>query len=334
MRKRGAIEIQFNWILVLVVGAAIIIIFMSFISKQQGISDASANILAANTLNAILHGYGNTDISDSLEVPESKINFNCNSFYINGIQKQSAALNLFSPAYLETNKLHLLSFMWNMPYRITNFAYVTSPEIRYIFIGNSEFARKMFEKVRGKIRADGFTNAQAIQDENDDIIRIIFFGQEPEMPENLKAAKNPITSLRVDGDEGNGAIEFFELVDGNFEPRGESYYIGEASLFGAIFSDDINRYNCVMEKAFNKLNIISQIYQERVNNITQEYIIEGKNRLCEGFYSNNLLLILNSLSILSSFDFKLSGYAGLIEASNEIEKMNKRAEALSCTLIY
>src|SRR3989338_5106445 len=177
MEKKGAIEIQFNWILVLVAGAVVIIIFMGFISKQQGISAVSTNILTANSLDAIFHGYMGTDTSDVVEMPKSKIIFNCDAFSIGGISNQLGALILFSPASLETDKLNILSFGWNMPYRITNFAYITSPDVRYVFIGNSDFAREMFEKIRGKARADGFTNVQAIHDENNGRIRLIFFEQ-------------------------------------------------------------------------------------------------------------------------------------------------------------
>ena len=84
MRKRGAIEIQFNWILILAVGAAIIAIFIGFISKQQGISAVSTNILIASSLDAVLHGYEGTDISDAIEMPKSKVSFNCGSFSVDG----------------------------------------------------------------------------------------------------------------------------------------------------------------------------------------------------------------------------------------------------------
>ena len=110
MEKKGVIEIQFNWILVLVVGAAVIIIFMGFISKQQGISAISTNILTVSTLDAVLHGYEGIDISDAVKIPESKVNFNCDSFSIDGISRQIGALSLFSPAALEADKLHILSF--------------------------------------------------------------------------------------------------------------------------------------------------------------------------------------------------------------------------------
>lgn len=334
MRKRGVIEIQFNWIFVLVVGAMIIIMFMSFISKQQGIHELSTSIFAANSLGSIFFGYGNKDISTVVGIPESKIDFNCDSFSINGVSKQLGTLNFFSPSHLETNKLNLLSLGLGLPYRVANFIYITSPDVRYIFIGNSDFARKVFEKVRGKINVDGFTSMQAIEDENDAAVRIIFFGQEPEVPEDLRDAENPITSLRVDGDEDNGTVEFFDFSDGKFEPRGKSNYIREASLFGAVFSDDIERYNCVMEKGFNKLRIISQIYKERTNNITQQYIIDGKNQLCADFYQNNLLSISNSLFTLQSFDTQSYDYEDIINATNYIKKINKEADNLSCALIY
>lgn len=334
MGKKGAIELQFNWILVLVVGAAITLMFIGFISKQQGISAISTNILTASSLDAIFYGYGGADISDAVEIPKSKINFNCDSFSIGGISKQLGALILFSPTSLEADKLHILSFGWNTPYRITNFAYITSPDVRYIFIGNSDFARKMFEKVRGKIRADGFTNIQAVEDENDAIIKLVFFDQDPEMPESLNGLDLGISALKIDGDENGGIIEFFDFVEDKFELRGKSYYIGEASLFGAVFSGDMGAYNCNMEKGFNKLKIISQIYNKKVNNIIEQYSNIEENNVCRDFYQSNLLAILDNISYLSSFDFESPDYENIIKAADEIEKINNGSDALSCILIY
>ena len=112
MRKRGAIGIQFNWILILVVGAAIIAMFMGFALKQQGISTISTNILTASSLDAIFHSYDRIGISDVMEMPKSEINFNCDSFSIDGISKQIGTLSLFSPHSLEADKLNILSFGW------------------------------------------------------------------------------------------------------------------------------------------------------------------------------------------------------------------------------
>ncbi|MEK6876630.1 MAG: hypothetical protein AABX63_04410 [Nanoarchaeota archaeon] len=334
MEKKGAVEIQFNWILVLVIGAVVIIIFMGFISNQQGVSAISANILTASSLDAIFHGYEGIDISDAIGMPKSKINFDCDSFSINGISKQLGTLSVFSPVYLETDKLNILSFGWDMPYRITNFVYITSPDVRYVFIGNSDFAREVFEKAKGKIRADGFTNIRAVEDENDRRVRLIFFEQNPEMPESLNRLDLSISALKVDGDKNSGTLEFFDFIDGKFESRGKSYYVKEASLFGAVFSDGIDSYKCNMEKGFDKLKIISQIYNKRINEIMEKYNTIEENNVCRDFYQDNLLTIFDSISYLSSFDFKSPDYENIIKAADEIEKINNEADALSCTLIY
>ena len=334
MEKKGAIEIQFNWILVLVAGAVVIIIFMGFISKQQDASSTSTDILAASSLESILNSYHNNDISNAVKISKSKISFNCNSFSIGDISKQTGALILFSPASLETDELNILSFGWNMPYRITNFAYITSPDVRYVFIGNSDFAREMFEKIRGKARADGFTNVLAIHDENNGRIRLIFFEQNPEIPENIDTLDLSLSALKIDGDENKGIIEFFDFIGNKFELRGKSYYVKEASLFGAIFSDDIGMYNCNMEKGFNKLKIISQVYNKKVNDIIEQYSNIEESNICRDFYQSNLLSIYDSISYLASSDFQSSNHEDITNAANKIEEINDEANALSCVLIY
>ncbi len=334
MEKKGAIELQFNWILVLVAGAVLLIIFIGFISRQQEASSTSDDILTASSLDTIFHIYSDADVSDTIKISKSKISFNCDSFAVNSISKQLGGLSLFSPASLDTNKLQVMSLGWYVPYKITNFVYSTSPDARYIFIGESDFARKMFDKIKGKVRADGFTNTQVIYNENNDKVRLILFGQNPEMPINLKEPDLSLSAVKIDGDENKGVIEFFDFIDNKFEPRGKSYYIGEASLLGAVFADNIGIYSCNMEKGFNKMRILSNIYNKKIGHIIAHYNTAEGNNACRDFYQSNLLEILDYISYLASLDFQSSNYESIINAVNKIEEMNNDANALSCVLIY
>ena len=334
MGKKGAIELQFNWVLVLVAGAVVLITFIGFISKQQEASSASDYILTASSLDAIFHTYSDADISDTVRIPKSKINFNCGSFSIGGISTQLDTLILFTPAFLETDKLHVLSFGWHVPYKITSFAYATSPEIRYIFIGDSDFASEMFEKVKGKMRVDGFTNVQAINNENDDRVRLVFFGQNPEIPNDLGASGSGITALKIDGNADKGLVEFFDFTDHKFELRGKSYYIGEASLFGAVFADGIGIYNCNIEKGFGKMKIVSSIYKKKIEEVMAHYNAAEATNICRNFYQDNLLRISDSISYLASSEFQSQNYEDIVNAANKIKEINDLADSFSCVLVY
>jgi len=54
--KKGVVDIQFNWIFVLISGAILLIIFTGIIINQKDISQTSIDVLVLKNLNAVLAG--------------------------------------------------------------------------------------------------------------------------------------------------------------------------------------------------------------------------------------------------------------------------------------
>ncbi|MEK6949602.1 MAG: hypothetical protein AABX34_05235, partial [Nanoarchaeota archaeon] len=302
-------------------------------SRGESISEASTSISTANSMHHILAnnalGYESTS---STSAKKSKITFECNQYSVEGVSKNIKDIILFSPNSINSGNILIAKFNWHFPYNAGNFLYLTSPEIRYIFIGDSEFARKAFQTTPANIKKDGYTNAQAVQNEGHKEARLIFFDNNPEIPSTIKNQEIKITAIKVIGNEQHGDLEFFNFEDDGFIPNGASKYIGMASLFGAVFSDDISRYKCNMEKAFLRLNAVSSVYFNKSNFILDEYGKNG-NELCLGLYSNTTKLS-DSLRLLSSAEFDEQKIDGLIIAANDVKKINEEANALSCATIY
>lgn len=325
--KRGAVDIQFNWILVLIAGTAILILFTGFVIKEKNISEESKSASTLKYLDTIL---ASSEISmgtvNAVKIPKTKIEFECGRYSISGFSKQLNTMP-FAPLVLESDKVISMALGWSIPYRITNLLYLTNLRIRYIFVGDSLFARKIFEMMPDETRNDGYTQVQAIQDENDDNVRIIFFDQYPQVPESLKGMKKgSVTALKVDGDENTGTLEFFDLIDDKFEFKGRSYYLKESTLMGAIFTDSLEVYDCVMEDAFKKLNIVSQVYERKIANLKSYY----KNQECEQYYDNSLITTIKEASDV----FSQSSINDIDIAAKDLEEQNKKAQLSSCTLIY
>lgn len=329
MKKRGAIEVQFNWIFVLIAGAVILILIIGNVQRQKNISKYSIDILTLNSLDAVLSGFeASTGSINVLEIPNSKIEFGCNKATIVGVSKQFNAMNVFTPSVLEGNNIISVNNEWKIPYKATNLIYLTNPNIKYIFIGNSDFARELYVMMPDEINSDGYTQVQAIQDENYDSVRIIFFNQEPEIPDSFKAAKKSVTALKVNGNENKGDIEFFELVDNEFESKGTSHYLRQATLFGAVFTDDIEVYECVMESAFKDLKAVSQVYKKKIDGL-REYYIE-KNDACQGNYSvSHVQEILDATETFNQLNINQ-----IDSAAENLELQNKDTQKYSCVSIY
>lgn len=324
---------QFNWALILILGGAIIILVFTISSRGESISEASTSISMANSLHHILAnnvlGYESTS---SASTKKLKIIFECNQYSVEGFSKNIKNFILFSPAIIDSGDMLIAKLDWDFPYDVGNFLYLTSPEVRYIFIGDSEFARKAFQASPANIKKEGYTNIHAVQNEGHKEARLIFFDNDPEIPNTLNNPGIKITAIKVNGDEQQGDLEFFNFENLVFVSNGKSKYIGMASLFGAVLSDDIGRYKCSMEKAFLRLNAVSSVYINKSTFILDEYGKNG-NQLCLGLYSNATKLS-DGLRALSAAEFDEQKISGLIIAADDIKKINEEANALSCALLY
>ncbi len=337
--KKGVVEIQFNWMFVLIAGAVILALFIGIILRQKGISETSTNALVLNNLDGIISGSeASVGTVNVVKIPEAKIEFGCNSYAVMEASKQLNAMNVFTPSVLEGNSLITMTLDWSIPYRVTNLVYLTNSRMRYVFVAdtNNEFANKIFKMIPDEINKDKdiYGNVNEIVDKKDDKVRIIFFGQNPVFPGNLKGMESgTVTALKVEGDEGIGTLEFYSFDGNAFISKGTSYYVKEPTLLGAIFTDDFGIYNCVMNTAFKKLNIVSQIYLEKTNNLKKYY---EKSNSCKDpnsrtpiHHDANIRIILES-----SNTFIQSSIGSILTASKNLEIQNKNAKEKSCALIY
>ena len=78
--KKGVIEIQFNWIFILVAGALILILFVVIVQRQGSVSNQSRDIDIRSKLGTILTGAKqSTDTTFVIDIPsKTEIDFGCN----------------------------------------------------------------------------------------------------------------------------------------------------------------------------------------------------------------------------------------------------------------
>lgn len=334
--KRGAIEIQFNWIFVLIIGAVILILFSSIILRQKNISEASQNVLILNNLDAILSG---SEVSQGtvniVKIPETRIEFKCNVFSIGGFSEQLDVMNVFTPSTLEGNRLITMTLDFSMPYRITNMIYLTNSKYRYVFIDDNNFAQQINDLMPDETFSEIFSGVNDADYRGENKVRLILFDNfitdGSFVPINFRfIPDNDITALNVNGNPESGKIEFFRKKDTHFESIGTYDYIGQESLLGAIFSDDPEIYTCVMDNVFEKINIVTQIYIEKTKKIKELY---SGNR-CANF-PNDLYDQQNLNTILSSSSsFSTQNIVDILDAAVNLKEQNKQAQLQSCATIY
>lgn len=334
MNKRGQYEIQFNWIFVLVAGALILLLFSVIMLRGKESSEKTTNVYVSRNIRAVLSSAEvSTGTVNLIDIPKLLLEFSCEGYRVGDSNIENMrSISLFSPKKILSGNLVTWASDWSTPYRITNFLYMTTPEIRYILIGDLDLIRELNETLPERadyLNIDIYDSINDVEYDGLKKIRFVFFASDMEIPyEFSKLSDKDVTALKVIGDENTGSLEFFVKSGNNFQSTGMSDYLYLPSLIGAIFSDNIEQYACSMEKAFEKLKIVTSIYRKRNTELAIHSSSEGNG--CEGHYHNTHI----NLILGAAEEFNLANIKAIVSAAAALDFQNRQAQRQSCSLIY
>ena len=333
MMNRKAFEIQFNWIFILVAGAAILIFFSALVVKQKNVSETSTQATVLKSIEAIITGAGvSTDTTNIISIPNSNIELSCNRVSLGSVSKQYQNLILFAPGLIKGNKLITQTLAFSAPYRATNILYATSQQLRYIIIGGSSLAREINKSLPSDLKKEFYTSMPEISSSNNYKIRFIVFENMIDFPAALgKMPDSDVTAVKINGDNEKGTIEFYQKDKASWLSKGASSYFGKSSLIGAVYADTLDMYECNMKNVFSKLNMVTKIYLGKTKRLVQEGT-SNKQVQCNQFYSNALNQ-LNKIYAASS-GFGKDNIDVVSDAAKSLSSENSNAQIYSCTLIY
>ncbi|MBI3035508.1 hypothetical protein HYY71_04240 [Candidatus Woesearchaeota archaeon] len=326
---KKAFEIQFNWIFVLVAGAAILLFFTAVVLKQKSLSELSTKAVVIKTIDAIITGAGvSTDTINIVDIPNSNIEVGCNR-----AAKQYQNLILFAPGLIKGDKLITQTMAFSAPYRATNLLFMTSPQVRYIIIGSNSLAREINKSLPSDLKKEFYESMPEIRNSNNYKVRLIIFENMIDVPRALeKMPDHDVTAVKVNGNNEKGTIEFWEKSGNSWLSKGSSAYIGKQPLIGAVYADTLEAYECSMRNAFSRLNFVTKIYAGRTRELLRRASISGNQPQCSQSYSS-ALAHLSSISAASS-NFGIDSINTIAAASKLLADQNKNAQIHSCTLIY
>ena len=371
-KRRGQIQVQFNWIFVLIVGGLILLFFLGVVRTQKKLSDTKISATISTDLRAILSGVEvSTQTAALIDIPKTEIDFNCEGYSVGGLAGMRPTAS-FSPNVIKGNRLMSWAVPWSVPYRIMNFVYLTTPEVRYIIVddndGDSESLADKLEAVlpqkiieeedndRIMMNKELITSAEvsSITDKNNYKVRVVFFTdtlndlQSDSTPNELKYLEGDLTAINVKvtsgGVDGYGQITFYKQDGGNFGYAkttaldSTTDYLGLQSLIAAVFAEDIESYNCNMQRAFKKFEFMTGIYESR----TTELKDNPPDLTCVSAYPDavNYLTIIKDKTgdlseVLDSSDIKEIYDKVYLESDlDSLVNSNDRVQKLSCPEIY
>lgn len=332
--NKKAFEVQFNWLFVLVAGAAILLFFTLVVVKQKSISEASANAVTLKTIEAIITGARvSTDTTNIVDIPKSDIEVSCGRLSIGGVSRQYPNAVLFAPALIRGDILITQTLSFNTPYRSTNLLYITSPQVRYIIIGNNELAKEINKSMPSDLKKEMHQSYQQITNSNNYKVRFIVFEGTMELPASLKnMPDHDVTALKINGGSDEGTIEFYQKDSNSWLYKGASSYLGKPSLIGAVYVDTLDAYECNMKNAFLRLNLVTKIYYEKTKKLSHKTKASGRGAQCAQFYTTSLAQLNNIIS--ASSDFNKESTKAVLGSARLLTNENKNTQTYSCPTIY
>lgn len=308
--KRAVVEVQFNWIFILIAGALILTFFIIIISKQKAVSDKKLAVDILNSIDQIMSGQKTSENrQDVIDMFKTSISYSCGgcdcAISIGGMSKSKGNIVLFAPLDMRSDRLLTWTQSWDMPFRVTNFVYMSVPEIKYYFIvpsGAPEYIERDFIKnLPVNLSCDVVKNADNIMYKGEQRIRLVFFEDidPPAMPQKLAEVSNPIvTALVIEGTDssawykGKATLRFYKKSGAVFvEDRDEEGTLnnypalGMQTAYGAVYSDSFQNFKCNMDDAIKRLNLVSNVYSNRSDILSEKVMLGEIPVSCNIYYA-------------------------------------------------
>lgn len=370
MKKKKAMAIQFNWIFVLFAGALIIVFFVFLIQGGKKNSENKLDANIATQLDSIMtSAQQSPGTAFSVKSPSVEINYDACAEESGGvfsigdvsvIKKEPA----FAPSVIKSakQKLIIASQSFDMPFRATNMLYVTSPDVKYVFINDGADVAESFLASDKVTMPNGTTIELSVDCKTDDTnnykIRYVYFDDIEdstyvdcfdELDDNSDASLTAVVFSQGNTDNviddlsqlsSVGKVKFYVREGDEFFETGNSVFIGAESVLGAILSEDVQSYECTMKHAFGNLNRVASVVEDR-----REFLGSVTSTLsnnCKIIYGSTLLP--TSIGDALSEIITLSGKASVPLAYSEIQSIysnsrtivnaNKYLQLQSCPLLY
>lgn len=333
-RKAQEQEAQLNWIFILIVGALILSFFGFIVIKQKAASESKFEFQVSQQLNTILVGAKvSSGTVQDIETPELDIRFTCNDYYIGTASQRLGNRVVFAPEFLKGSRLITWALDWSVPFKVATFLYMTTPNVRYIVVDDDP-KMAVFNALPDKLNKDAETfdnySADVLKSNNDPGVRFIFVNPgEKDSPDShhLHESFDPTTvsAINVYTTSGNRKVDFMRVEGNGFSTSGNLIdYTEDEFLYGAIFSDNVESYSCLIERAYARLNAVAKVHKARLARIGDSY----KYTNCEGFYKGT------KLDVLIAATDVFPPLPSILDTKEGIEEDNTRLQMLSCPLIY
>ena len=346
MRRRGIVSAQLTWLFILIAGAIILAFFFNLSMKHKVVAEEKLSITLRSRVNALFTSAQQTSNTFfRMKLPGAKITYDCSGYRIGS----SSSMNLepaFSPSLIKSiqDTFIIYSMAWSIPFDTTNFLFITSPGVKYVFIHPPSHTSEIYEKLYKDLPPNitrietEMSKINDVNDTNNYKVRVVSF--EDINGKTMQKVKSEITGIYIHPDSSAtalngfaGEVKFYNYTTSGFNEIEDADYnfTGEAMLLAAIFADRPTSFECGMRAAMKRMLLVL--------NLTIERGEEMKSSLEDPCKTDMDTAVLN-LRILNN---EAKGYTDfpkgvdrtrLMGKITNVESSNKVLEIYSCPLIY
>jgi len=353
--KKAAIEIQFNWIYIAIAGGIILLLFLNIAAGIRKSSKEQLEYEAINYFDKIftsMQSSENTENSITLpgmeiEVETAKTDIGqCNYYKISKSTKEGQEIKylpIFSPDIIK-KKVLSYSIGWDMPFRVNYFLYLTSPDVAYVFVND---VYNIEDDMPDHLTKRSVDSTYDFINQNYYKIRYVAFNEDPnnfQLGSSVKKLKdNDVTLVNIIPETdiyGFGKIVFYGKKSSSLEEKGTTYYLDEATLFAAIYSNSYESYQCNMMKSFERLNKLSSLLKERVEVIGNSELVSYCNahpdrcKCTSDIYTRASSILNNLQQSTSSFIIQDTSIKNLETIKRDLASLNDEINKKSCPTVY
>lgn len=343
--KRGQLTLQFHWIFALVGGILFLLFFFILIQsltsgegsrQERQLSSSIETILQSAPTNPDTFTVVDTAMASYRLYCEDEASQPIKSYLrVNGgnylDEEIFRYVPLFSPAEIKGDQIFTNTRTWNAPFPVGSLVMVSNNRTRYVLVAPSNAvsdARAFLEEENlGGYGFDviGSGSVSTYTDEGFDQYRFIYYGMTPSfasIKQEFKHSGNTALAIRFNPDGESGTLTFYDnLGSGGIE---QAFY-GKAMLSAAIFSQDLDTFQCNMAKASERLNTARRILLVRLDKLPQ-------NENCTHYYGQAKSLLENYPSPRQSGRFNEAiQQGGTIE---QLQQLNMQLLTKGCPRLY
>lgn len=353
--KKGQLTLTFNWVYVLIAGAVILLFFIGVIVKQKSISEEKLSYDISRTLESIITAATVSEKTlnkiDTSGLTDYTIFFNCeiegggfrDIFSGYGIEGTSATVEtpieaVFAPEEIQTAEIIAWSLPYNFPFKVMDLLMITSINTKYYVIADdsANFKEELENATSDSLNIEfvdvsDYANLKA---GNNFHVRIIDFDESSNEVSDGKAVPEDFKGL---DDSQVSAVSFRDVKTAIYhEKRGNVFKeTGQvvitslpsvernAAKFALIFAGSEDDYKCNMVKAFKRLQILAEVYEEKYNELVDYYAVVEPTGNCATLLSTNHF----PLFIVAATQCAEGGYEGcpyetLENSAQDIKNLN------------